>query len=447
MKHKHIHFVGIGGIGMSSLAQHFLHLKYTVSGSDITKTDLTDMLCDLGAKVFYKHSKDNIADTCDLVVYTSAVPRDNSELVEAQKRNIKCVLREQLLGLIFNSYQTKVAVCGVHGKTTVTSMIDYVLRKADVSHTSFVGGLLCDTKTNYTHGENIVVAEACEYKKSFLNLYPDILVALNVEHDHPDYYKTEQDVKDAFSEFFANVTNGVVVVCGDSVDKDLYKNSNYITYGLQEDNIYTAKNIVRYNSYYEFDLYRLDQKLSTVKLHNEGKHNIYNALATLVVVSLLNLDFATSIPLIADFCGIERRFMHLPCSFCNLVEDYAHHPTEIQATIDTAKCYNYQRIFVAFQPHTYTRTATFWKQFTECFTSATEVLLLPIYSAREAEITDITSANLCRDINKIGITPAYYFDTPHDCYHYIKEKVTSSDLVLVLGAGDIYKLSKYFKDK
>lgn len=444
-KLKSIHFVGIGGIGISSLAQHFLALNIKVTGSDLVETPLTKLLESLGATVYYTHDKANVASDVDLVVYSSAVKDDNCELQEAQKRNIPTILREVLLGQVFNTFEKKVAICGVHGKTTVTSMIDFVLRNTDISHTSFVGGILCDTNTNYTKGQDIVLAEACEYKKSFLNLFPDITVALNVEHDHPDYYKTEADIETAFGEFFRQ--SKLVVACGDSINKTVLKSAeNLITFGFGKENHYTAQNLKRHKTHYSFDFFYHTHYITTVNLHSEGKHNVLNAMATLVVCNLLGLSFASTAEGLKDFCGTERRFMHVPCKHFSLVEDYAHHPTEITATLDTAKCFNYKKIYAVFQPHTYTRTQVFWQKFIDCFEGATEVMLLPIYSAREKEIENINSANLCRDINTSGNLPCLYFDTYFEAYYHLINKAQPDDLVLVLGAGDIYKLTNLLKD-
>jgi UDP-N-acetylmuramate--alanine ligase len=438
-----IHFVGIGGVGVSALAQHFLHLGAAVSGSDTTKTPLTEKLQAMGIAVHYGHRAENIPAGTTLVVHTSAVKEDNVELIRARELGIATVLREQLLGHAFNGFKNKIAICGVHGKTTTTSLLDYILRHMAVDHAAFVGGLLTDTGLNYTYGSGTVVAEACEYRRSFLNLFPDIIVALNIELDHPDYYKDTADITSAFVSFFKNAgPNGKIVACGDSIDGEILRNFNHATFGFGSGNDFYADNVKNINAHHSFDLCSGGKVLCHVKTQLEGRHNVYNALAALVCVSLLGLDLAEAARHMETFCGTARRYMNVPCDFTNVIEDYAHHPTEIKALIDTVKCHDYRRIFVVFQPHTYSRTAAFMAQFTQCFDGADGVLLLPIYAAREKQMAGVSSEVLCAEINRRGETAAKFFETPFDVYYELTKTATKKDVVLVVGAGDVNEVSE-----
>ena len=443
-KIKYVHFIGIGGIGISGLAQHLLKCGCTVSGSDRTRTTLTENLAAQGITVHYGHSADNIPERCDLVVYTSAIPDSNVERQQAVRRDIPLLLREQLLGIIFDGFNRKVAVSGVHGKTTVTAMLDTVLRQLDVVHTAFVGGVNEDNGSNYCGGGDLVIAEACEFRQSFRYLHPDIAVVLNVELDHPDCYPDVDSIYRAFGSFLDNVTpQGTVIANGDSVRRDLLVGRNVVTFGLLPHNDFHAVNVTSDKGDYSFDLATGETILCHVKLNVHGKHNIYNALAVLTVLARLRCNLQRSAEALSHFCGAQRRFMDIPCSFTHVVEDYAHHPTEIRTTIATAKeLTDNGKVLVFFQPHTYTRTKALWTDFVKSMDGADFVGLLPVYSARELPLQGIDSNTLATDIAKRGKTASQYFDNFQQAYQYIVANAAPQDIVLIVGAGDIYLLSK-----
>lgn len=442
-KIKNVHFIGIGGIGLSSLALHMQKCGCKVSGSDRTCTDLTEHLASVGIVVHYGHSADNIPSPCDLVVCTSAIPLGNVERQEALRRGIPLLLREQLLGIVFDGFERKVAVSGVHGKTTVTAMLDTVLRALKVPHTAFVGGVNEDSGSNYSSGGTLVVAEACEFRQSFKYLHPDIAVVLNIELDHPDCYPDEDSMYATFGNFLDNVTsNGTVVACGDNIRRQLLVGRSVVTFGLQEHNDFRAVNLSCDKGLYSFDLVTGETTLCRVHLGVHGKHNVYNALAVLTVLARLRYDIRRCAQALSTFCGAQRRFMPIDCTFTQVVEDYAHHPTEIRATIAAAQeIVGNGRLFVFFQPHTYSRTRALWQQFVRCFDNAHFVGLLPVYSAREQPIEGVNSASLAQDINKRDKTSCAYFDTMDSAATYARANATASDMVLVVGAGDIYQLS------
>ncbi|HPG92898.1 MAG TPA: Mur ligase family protein, partial [Clostridia bacterium] len=299
---------------------------------------------------------------------------------------------------------------------------------------------------NYIGGDEPCVVEACEYKASFLTLRPTIGVILNVETDHLDYYKDLLGVERAFSKFASKVQgDGFLVYNGDQVPEHILKNvkAKRVSYGFEKNNNYQAVNLKHKKGVYAFDVIRNGIYFYSVELRIRGRHNIYNALATVVVCDLLNLDAAKSAEGINLFEGVERRWTAVDNDFTNVVLDYAHHPNEIRALIETARQQGYEKIIMAFQPHTYSRTQTLFRDFVTCFKGVDELILLPIYAAREMSITGITSERLARVINEVGITEAITAKDFLDCAKIIKEHSGKDDLTLVVGAGDINKLTKF----
>ncbi|MCM1042616.1 MAG: UDP-N-acetylmuramate--L-alanine ligase [Corallococcus sp.] len=441
-----VHFIGIGGIGMSSLALHLSAHGVRVTGSDRCRSEITDKLSDSGVKVFIGHNADNIADDCAFVVYTEAVDKDNPELQKAQIRQIPVVSREKLLGEVFDGFDKRVAVCGVHGKTTVSAMIDYLLQKTDISHAAFVGGISVETQSNYTKGSGIAVAEACEFKRSFLCLHPDVIVALNVELDHPDCYGSYEEIVSAFGEFFGNLSaEGVIVANGDCVPHGILKGKRSLLFGCGVNYDYGAENLSCTDGKYSFDLYKNGKFVLRVHVPMCGKHNIYNSLAALAAVDVCGVDLTKAARALEDFAGVKRRWMSIDCGLCNVVEDYAHHPTEIASVVSTAKDVAKGKIYAFFQPHTYTRTKALWQEFCQCFSGCDFVGLLPIYAAREQSIDGVTSEELAKSIE--NVRHVAYFADEMQAADFIANTVRPIDTVLVIGAGDIFKLSALLKSR
>lgn len=416
---------------MSGLAQHLLLLGHVVSGSDRTVSDRTDALCKLGVKIHIGHKKENISD-CQLVVRTSAVHDDNEEIREAKRKGIPVVLREQLLGAIFNSFQTRVAVCGTHGKTTVTAMLHEILSTAGFSHASFIGGVYGEN--NYYFGKNLVVAEACEFNRSFLNLNPSVCLCLNAEHDHPDCYADEQAVHDAFSQFMQQVDeDGYVVLPKCLAHLCVDRRCVYFD-EIAVDNLSTK------DGKQFFDV-TLEGKTYQAELGVVGEHNVYNAKAAIACALLLGVETEQIIQALKRFHGVDRRWTE-KCvdGLCKVVCDYAHHPTEIACSVATGKSVTKGKVVCVFQPHTYSRTRAFFKEFAACFLQADVVAYLPIYSAREIPLDGVTSQHLTLLAQNMGVNAVYMpnFDT---AVRWIRDTVKQDDLLLILGAGDVVRLA------
>ena len=417
---------------MSALAQHLLRLGHTVSGTDREDNLQTEKLRKLGATVTVGHNEDAVRGA-ELVVHTSAVHEDNCELVYAREHGIPTILREELLGTIFNGFGTRIAVCGTHGKTTVTAMLHHVLERCGVSHAAFIGGEY--DGNNYFPGDKVVVAEACEYNRSFLRLYPSICVCVNVEHDHPDCYPTPQDTEAAFKAMFAQSEKVVL--------PDKYKNLCHKAFLCGEDVV--ARNVKLKDGCAAFEAVVCGDSVGKVALTIPGKHNVSNALSVIAVAHTLHLPMLQVLQAIGTFRGVDRRWT-LTDGPCTVVCDYAHHPTEIDAAVQTAKSVVKKggKIICVFQPHTYSRTQTFFCRFADCFAPVDEVIYLPIYSAREQPIRGITSRQLCHFARLRGINARYY-PTFSQAAQYLLRIATKDDLILLVGAGDVNTLAELLR--
>lgn len=416
---------------MSGLAQHLLRLGHVVSGSDRQENEQTVKLRKLGAAVTIGHCETAVCGA-ELVVHTSAVQQDNCELVYARAHNITTVLREELLGTIFNGFGTRIAVCGTHGKTTVTSMIHHVLERCGVTHAAFVGGEY--DGENYFFGSGVIVAEACEYNRSFLHLHPSICVCLNVEHDHPDCYPTPADTEQAFRQLFTQSEKTVISA--------KYKTLAKKPFVCGEDVL--AKNIkINKNGCAEFDVVCCGENVGRTALSVCGKHNVCNAIAAVAAANLLGLPMLQVLQALHTFSGVDRRWT-VKQGICTVVCDYAHHPTEIDAALSTAKSVAKGKIICVFQPHTYSRTQAFFQRFVDCFSGADEVIYLPVYSAREKPIQHVTSYQLYKLAKLQGLNAKYCSDFTKAAQH-IRRTVRPDDLVLLIGAGNVNTLSDLLK--
>ena len=415
---------------MSGLAQHLLHLGYDISGSDRTGNDRTEALQALGVNIRIGHRAENV-DGCQLVVRTSAVHDDNVEVAAAKKQKIPVILREQLLGAIFNSFNVRVAVCGTHGKTTVTAMLHEIMSQAGVPHTSFIGGVY--NGNNYFFGQNLVIAEACEFNRSFLNLNPTVCVCLNAEHDHPDCYADEQAVRVAFAQFMQQVDEDGSVVLPRNL-ADLCNDRRCVYFDeIEVDNV-SCKDGKQF-----FDV-ALDGGIYRVELGVVGEHNVTNAKAAMACALLLGVPMEKIVDAFKHFHGVDRRWTeHTVDGMCKVVCDYAHHPTEIACAVRTARSLSKGKVICVFQPHTYSRTRAFFKQFVTCFEQADVVAYLPIYSAREMQLEGVTSQHLTLLAQNMGLNAVYMpdFDT---ATHWVRDVATADDVLLILGAGDVVQL-------
>jgi UDP-N-acetylmuramate--alanine ligase len=439
-----IHFIGIGGIGMSALAGTCIEYGYTVSGSDIADNENIRLLISKGAQINLYHSKDNIKN-CDIVVFTSAIKPDNPELMQAVKLN-KCVLeRHKFLGVIFNSFEKNIAVSGSHGKTTACGFITQILMEADSDPQVLIGGNLKLIGGNYRKGKGCCIAEACEYKRHFLSLKPFVPIVLNVENDHMDYYKNSLDVIAAYDSFLGNKKEGGTGIINgdDSICRSLKNSAGYITYGFNENNACRAVNVKKYRGKYSFTLCYKDKELP-VKLNVCGRHNIYNALAAYCAAKVLNIDDCLAIKAIGNFTGVSRRFEFVgKTGDVPVICDYAHHPSEIEAVLRCAREVFRGTITAVFQPHTYSRTKAFMESFSKCFDAADRLVLLPVYAAREDYDGEGSSAALYEKIKSRGKS-VIYLDSFKQAEMYLRSN--KSDCIMILGAGDIIKLAGMLVD-
>ena len=445
-KPVHVHFIGIGGISMSGLAEILLSRKFPVSGSDSHESALTDQLAAQGAVVHYPQMAENITDDIDVVVYTAAIHPDNPEFRAAQEKNLPMLTRAQLLGEIMRNYKEAINVSGTHGKTTTTSMITEILLEAHKDPTVSVGGMLKDIGGNIrVGGQETFVVEACEYTNSFLSFFPTIEVILNVEADHLDFFKDIDDIRHSFKLFAEKLPEDGLLV----INKDI-KHSEYftqalkcrvVTFGHEKDADYTA-NFISYDKFAHpsYTLFYKGEELAQVELGVTGEHNIYNSLATVAVARSLDIPMETILRGLKRFTGTDRRFQKKgSVNGFTIIDDYAHHPQEIAATIEAAKKYPHRKLWIVFQPHTYSRTAALLDDFAGALSQADEIVLADIYAAREKNTIGISSDDLRKHMLEQN-TNVYYIPKFEDIEDFLLQHVEEGDVLITMGAGDIYKV-------
>ena len=445
-KPVHVHFIGIGGISMSGLAEILLSRKFPVSGSDSHESALTDQLAAQGAVVHYPQMAENITDDIDVVVYTAAIHPDNPEFRAAQEKNLPMLTRAQLLGEIMRNYKEAINVSGTHGKTTTTSMITEILLEAHKDPTVSVGGMLKDIGGNIrVGGQETFVVEACEYTNSFLSFFPTIEVILNVEADHLDFFKDIDDIRHSFKLFAEKLPEDGLLV----INKDI-KHSEYftqalkcrvVTFGHEKDADYTA-NFISYDKFAHpsYTLFYKGEELAQVELGVTGEHNIYNSLAAVAVARSLNIPMEVILRGLKRFTGTDRRFQKKgSVNGFTIIDDYAHHPQEIAATIEAAKKYPHRKLWIVFQPHTYSRTAALLDDFAGALSQADEIVLADIYAAREKNTIGISSDDLRKHMLEQN-TNVYYIPKFEDIEDFLLQHVEEGDVLITMGAGDIYKV-------
>jgi UDP-N-acetylmuramate--alanine ligase len=441
-----VHFVGIGGAGMSAIAQILLDLGYKVSGSDLKSSEVTKRLGKNGAIIFKNHCKSNVLDGVNLIVISSAIPSENEEVKEAEKRGIPVIIRAEMLGKLMKR-QKGIAVAGAHGKTTTTSMISLLLQKNNMDPTLVVGGEINDIGSNARFGVGeYLVAEADESDGSFLLLEPYIAVVTNVEDDHLEHYGSIKKIQEAFIEFISKIPpDGKAVLCNDDVFlNEIYKNinRNIVLFGIDNNADYCAKNINFLNGESFSDIFYKGKKLGTLRLSVPGKHNIYNALASLAVGYELGLKFSEMDEILYSFKGVKRRFQFLgEKNGIKIIDDYAHHPTEVKATIEAAKSSYNNRIIVIFQPHRYSRTKQLYKEFGEALINADQVIVTPIYSAGEKKINGVSAEKIVSSAREIAPDkPVLYLQDTNTIMNHLKKIICQGDMIITMGAGDIWKI-------
>ncbi|MGN8849449.1 UDP-N-acetylmuramate--L-alanine ligase [Bariatricus sp. HCP28S3_C2] len=444
----HVHFIGIGGISMSGLAEILMKEGFTVSGSDNKESSLTDHLTDKGAVIFYGQKASNIIDGINVVVYTAAIHEDNEEFMEAKRQGLPMLSRAELLGQLMTNYDTPIAVSGTHGKTTTTSMLSHIFLAGDMDPTISVGGILKAIHGNIRVGSSgLFVTEACEYTNSFLHFFPKISVILNIDADHLDFFKDLDDIRHSFR-LFAELLpeDGTLVINGD------IENLSYITDGLacrvmtfgREASLDYSASDIQYDEQgnASFDLIRHGIPSGHVTLSVGGEHNVYNALSAIAVADLLGVSAETIQEGLLSFHGTDRRFEYKgEFNGITVIDDYAHHPTEIEATLKSAAHYPHRELWCIFQPHTYTRTKALFDEFAQALSHTDHLILADIYAARETDTLGISSEQLARAAASYGCD-AIYLPSFDEIEKYVRDHCQSGDLLITMGAGDVVNIGE-----
>jgi len=441
-----IHMIGIGGVSMSGLAEILKNKGYIVKGSDMIKSTITERLNASGISVTIGHSAENIQQS-DAVIFTAAVKADNPEYQEAEKKGIPLIERSVLLGEITKMYSETIAVAGTHGKTTTTSMLASAFLEAGKDPTITVGGELDKIHGNYKIGnDEFLITEACEYVESFLKFFPKTAIVLNVDEDHLDYYKDIHHIQSSFQKFLDKLPEDgyAILNADDKYSKELIENTkaNVVTFGIENNADYTARNIVFTKDEVKYEFYKSGTFQDTITLHVFGKHNIYDSLSCLAVCDIYGLSLDSVKTALSEFSGAKRRFEKKGIlNGAMIYDDYAHHPAEIKATLSAAKEKCAKRIVCVFQPHTYTRTKALLTEFSEAFADADKVIVTDIYAAREKDTGLVSANDLAEKINLVSQNAIYMKDFS-EIEIYLKEDLSDGDLFLTIGAGNVYQIGE-----
>jgi len=450
---KKIHFVGIGGIGMSGIAEILLNRGFEISGSDLNENDNTEYLRSKGAKITIGHFPENVNGQ-DVVVYSSAVnPDENPETSEARRQGIPVIRRAEMLAEA-TRLNYSIAIAGTHGKTTTTSMIGLILIKAGYDPTVIVGGRLKDfggTNARLGKGEWTVL-EADEFDRSFLQLFPSIAVINNIEPEHLDIYDGIEDLKTTFLQFANKVPFYGFVALGtdDPNVKEILSgiNKKTITFGMSRNNDYYAKDIELQENFSKFILVQNSKIIGEISLNVPGYHNVKNALAAVAVTTEMGIDFSIIKAALQEFTGVIRRFdIKGEIDGIMIVDDYAHHPTEIRATLDAARKGWDRRIIAVFQPHTYSRTQEFYKEFAQAFDDADVLVITDVYAARENPIPGISGELIAQQAKIYGHKNVHYIPDFENIIEFLLSELKQGDMLITIGAGNISKISQLIKEK
>ncbi len=467
---QRVHFIGIGGIGMSGLAEILLNLDYQVSGSDASPSPITERLESLGA-VFHKgHAAENIGDA-GIIVYSAAITEDNPELAAARAAHLPAIPRSEMLADLMRLKPNAIAVAGTHGKTTTTSMIAPILEKADIESTAIIGGILNRNGTNVSWGTgDYLVAEADEHDGSFLKLFPTVAVVTSIDAEHLEYYGTIDEIKRAFLDFVNKIPfYGFSVI--NKEDENVrailpHIRSTLVTYAITESADLKAENIETGRptlSDSKFNLEGLETsfdvinanahlgplgKLGRARVRAAGAHNVLNALAAIGIGLGLGMEFGRICEGLFVYDGVERR-MQIKANDAGIlvVEDYAHHPTEITATLDAVSHFGAKRVVAIFQPHLYSRTKFFTREFAQSLMPTTKLIVTEIYKAREEPMPGVSGLNIVKAARELGHKDAEFIENKSDVPDEIEPELSEGDLVLVLGAGDIWRVADEIADR
>lgn len=449
-----LHFTGIGGISMSALAEIMISRGFTVTGSDSHESKITDHLESLGAKIFYNQVAGNISSDIDVLIYTAAIKQDNPELVKAKELGIPLLTRAKFLGQIMLNYPMAIGVSGTHGKTTTTSMLSQIMLEGNTDPTILVGGIMpaIHGNTRVGHSDKLIT-EACEYTNSFLSFKPNMAIILNVAADHLDFFKDLDDIRHSFRKFAELVPNDGFLVINSDID-----NLEYFTDGLKCKVItvgsdpaksdYSATNI-EFDQFAKgsYDLVVNGEKSFHVALNVTGEHNIYNSLAAIAAAHAMGISDENIKAGLTQYGGTDRRFQYKgKVGDVTIIDDYAHHPDEITATIKTAKHYPHKKMWVVFQPHTYSRTKSLLPEFGKALKEADAVVLADIYAAREKDTLGVSSLDVKKEIEKYG-TEVHYYPSFSEIENFLLESCSPGDLLITMGAGDVVKIGEHLLGK
>ncbi len=443
----HVYFIGIGGISMSGLSEILLKEGFRVSGSDRAESQLTRHLSEKGARIYYGQRRENITPDIDVAVYTAAIKADNPEMLAVAELGIPSLSRAELLGQMMKNYDTPIAISGTHGKTTTTSMVSEILMQAHKDPTLSIGGILQSIGGNVRVGDSrYFVTEACEYTNSFLHFFPKIALILNVEEDHLDFFKDIDDIRSSFHRFAKLLPdNGTLIINHDITKRESITDGltcRILTYGSTAEADYYPSDIAYDDLGHVSFTCHCPDGTQQVVLNVPGEHNVYNALAALVLADLLDIDRAASLAALKHFSGTDRRFEFKgQVGGVSIIDDYAHHPTEITATLQAAANYPHKTLWCVFQPHTYSRTKAFLPEFAQALTLADKVVLADIYAAREKDTLGISSRTLQAEIQKLG-KECYYFPSFDEIENFLLEKCINGDLLITMGAGDVVNIGE-----
>ena len=449
-----LHFTGIGGISMSALAEIMISRGFTVTGSDSHESKITDHLESLGAKIFYNQVAGNISSNIDVLIYTASIKQDNPELVKAKELGIPLLTRAEFLGQIMLNYPMAIGVSGTHGKTTTTSMLSQIMLEGNTDPTILVGGIMpaIHGNTRVGHSDKLIT-EACEYTNSFLSFKPNMAIILNVAADHLDFFKDLDDIRHSFRKFAELVPDDGFLVINSDID-----NLEYFTDGLKCKVItvgsdpaksdYSAANI-EFDQFAKgsYDLVVNGEKSFHVALNVTGEHNIYNSLAAIAAAHAMGISDENIKAGLTQYGGTDRRFQYKgKVGDVTIIDDYAHHPDEITATIKTAKHYPHKKMWVVFQPHTYSRTKSLLPEFGKALKEADAVVLADIYAAREKDTLGVSSLDVKKEIEKYG-TEVHYYPSFSEIENFLLESCSPGDLLITMGAGDVVKIGEHLLGK
>lgn len=447
-KSMHVFFCGIGGISMSGLAQILLARGFKVSGSDRAPSELTDQLESEGAVICIGQRASNITNDIDLFVYTAAIHPDNPEFVKCNELGIEMMTRAEFLGQLMKNYGKSIAVSGTHGKTTTSSMSGEILMAAKTDPTLSIGGILPSINGNIRIGaSDYFLTEACEYTNSFLSFFPKYSLILNIEEDHLDFFKDIDDIRASFRKFAGLLPDDGALIINGGIQN--YReicdglSCKIITFGLDSSfDYYPSDILVTKEGYTEFVINAPNGKSVKITLRLLGIHNVLNAVASLALADLLEIDFETAAKALYGFKGTKRRFEYKgSLKGINIIDDYAHHPTEIKATLTAAKDYPHKNMWVVFQPHTYSRTKAFLDDFAKALSLADNIVLTDIYAARETDTLGISSEDIQKKIQSLGKN-CYYFKNFSDVEIFLLQNCIPGDMLITMGAGDVLKIGE-----